>query len=119
MENYTFGHGCAFVGGGSSSYTKKEAAILASTQGFGFIQQNIQKNNVQKTIILGWNVDVISYDEAKMRFTKNPELLNIVESHHKSRNSTVFLIAKETNGVDIIPFNMISKYVKVRIEDLV
>lgn len=120
-KNYSYGPGCAFIGGIHPSGSRREIAIQAKTEGFGFIQRNSVSNEKTRTVILAWDIKVVSYQEARQQFENNPKILAEVESHHASRNSQVFLIApapEECGGVDVFPFDLVDKLRVVAFEAL-
>ena len=73
------------------------------------------------TVILAWDIKVLSYQEALEQYKDNQDIVSVIESHHKSRKSQVFLIAplpEEPGGVDIFPFDLVDELRIVRFEDL-
>lgn len=120
-KNYSYGPGCAFIGGTHPSGSRREIAIQAKTEGFGFIQQNSILRGKTRTVILAWDIRVVSYQEALDEFKDNPKLLAEIRSHHASRNSQVFLIApapEECGGYDVFPFDLVDKLQVVAFEEL-
>lgn len=120
-KSFSYGGGCAFMGGTHPSPDRKETAIRAKTEGFGFIQQNSMRGSYTHTVILAWDIKVLSYQEALEQYKDNQDIVSVIESHHKARKSQVFLIAplpEEPGGVDIFPFDLVDELRIVRFEDL-
>lgn len=120
-KSFSYGCGCAFMGGIHPSPDCREVAIQAKTEGFGFIQQNSVRNGCTHTLILAWNIKVLSYQEAKDLYKDNIDILTTIESHWIARKSKVFLIApvpEELGSIDIFPFDLIDELRVVKFEDL-
>ncbi len=120
-KSFSYGCGCAFMGGSYPSPSRRETAIRAKIEGFGFIQQNSVRWNRTHTIILAWDIKVLSYQEALECYKDNTDIVSVIESHRKAHGSQVFLIAplpEELGSVDIFPFDMVDELRVVRFEDL-
>lgn len=120
-KNYSYGPGSAFMGGTHPSGSRREIAIQAKTEGFGFIQQNSMRHGYTHTVILAWDIKVVSYPEALEQFKDNPKILAEVKSHYASRKSQIFLIApipEELGSVDVFPFDLVNELRVVKFEDL-
>ena len=82
--------------------TESELNYRDSREGLGFIVRHYQSEDKKaRRAILGWNIKVLSYDEAFRRYEHNPKMLRIVLD---SEEKDVFVVSPSKEGEIVFPF---------------
>ena len=102
-EFYRFGISEDFQTESELNYRdSRDAVIGAVSKGLGFIVRHYQSEDKKaRRAILGWNIKVLSYDEAFRRYEHNPKMLRIVLD---SEEKDVFVVSPSKEGEIVFPF---------------
>ena len=96
---YRFGISEAFQTESELNYRDSRDAVIG---GLGFIVRHYQSEDKKaRRAILGWNIKVLSYDEAFRRYEHNPKMLRVVLD---GEEKDVFVVSPSNDGEIVFPF---------------